>query len=172
MPSDKKLRTVEQIADQFRRAKGVYFTNYKGMTVEQINSLRSELYSAKIDYKVAKKTLSKIASEQTGYPSIEPAIEGQMGIAFGYDDPIVPGKVLSEFIKKNKLENLSITGCILERQVYPANQVDAIINLPSRTELVAKLAGTLAAPMSKFVGTLRAPLSQLVSLLKSLSAKK
>jgi large subunit ribosomal protein L10 len=172
MPNEKKLQAVEQIADRFRRAKGVFFTNYKGMTVDQINSLRRELYSAKVDYKVAKKTLSKIACEQAGYPPIEPIVAGQMGIAFGYDDPIMPGKILFEFIKKNKLENLSITGCILERQVYPATQVDAIINLPSRTELIAKLAGTLAAPMSKLVCTLRAPLSQLACLLKSLSAKK
>lgn len=172
MPNEKKLRTVEQIADQFRRAKGIYFTNYKGMTVEQINSLRRELYSAKVDYKVAKKTLSKIACEQAGYPSIEPVIEGQMGIAFGYDDPILPGKILTEFIKKNKLENLSISGCILERQLYPAIQVEAIINLPSRTELITKFAGTLVAPMSRLVSTLRAPLSQVVSRLKSLSEKK
>jgi len=172
MPNKKNLRTVEEVTDKFANAKGIFFTNYKGMSVEQINSLRSELHSAKVEYKVTKKTLSRIAAKNAGFESINNLIDGQMGIAFSYDDPLTPGKIISEYIKKNKLENLRITGCIFEKELFGADQVGAIISLPTRNELLSTLVGTLAAPMSKLVGTLRGSMSQVVGVLKSLSEKK
>lgn len=172
MPNKKNLTVVEEVTDKFTNAKGVFFTNYKGMTVEQINNLRSELHSANIDYRVAKKTLSRIAAKNAGFESIDTLIDGQMGIAFSYDDPSSPGKIISEFIKKNKLVTLSITGCIFENEMFGADKVGAIIDLPTKNELLSSLVGTLAAPMSNLVGTLRGAMSGLVGVLKSLSDKK
>ncbi len=172
MPNVKNLKTVEEVADKFSRAKAVYFTNFKGMSVEQINNLRSELVAAQVDYKVAKKTLSRIAAKQAGFESIDALIDGQMGIAFSYDDPIAPGKLISEFVKKNKLENFKITGCIFENELYGADRVGVIINLPSREVLLSRLLSTIAAPMTNLVGTLNATMSQVVGVLNSLSEKK
>jgi len=172
MPNVKNLKAVEEVADKFNRAKAVYFTNYKGMSVEQINNLRGELVAAQVDYKVAKKTLSRIAAKQAGFESIDALIDGQMGIAFSYDDPIAPGKIITEFVKKNKLENLKITGCIFENELYGADRVGVIINLPSREVLLSRLLSTIAAPMSNLVGTLNATMSQMVGVLNSLSEKK
>jgi large subunit ribosomal protein L10 len=172
MPNVKNLKAVEEVADKFSKAKAVYFTNYKGMSVEQINNLRSELVAAQVDYKVAKKTLSRIAAKQAGFESIDALIDGQMGIAFSYDDPIAPGKIITEFVKKNKLENLKITGCIFENELYGADRVGVIINLPSREVLLSRLLSTIAAPMSNLVGTLNATMSQMVGVLNSLSEKK
>lgn len=172
MPNKKNLRIVEEVTDKFTSAKSIFFTNYKGMSVEQVNNLRSELHSSKIEYKVSKKTLSRIAAKNAGYESIDDLIDGQMGMAFSYDDPSSPGKIISEFIKKNKLENLKITGCIFEKELFSADKVSAIINLPTKAELLSTLVGTLAAPMSRLVGTLRSSMSQVVGTLKSLSEKK
>ncbi|MCD6440199.1 MAG: 50S ribosomal protein L10 [Candidatus Marinimicrobia bacterium] len=172
MPNVKNLKSVEEVADKFSRAKSVYFTDYKGMSVEQINNLRRELVAAQVDYKVAKKTLSRIAAKQAGFESIDALIDGQMGIAFSYDDPIAPGKIITEFVKKNKLENLKITGCIFENELYGADRVGVIINLPSREVLLSRLLSTIAAPMSNLVGTLNATMSQMVGVLNSLSEKK
>jgi len=172
MPNKKNLRIVEEFTDKFANAKGIFFTNYKGMSVEQVNNLRSELHSSQIEYKVTKKTLSRIAAKNAGFESIDNLIDGQMGMAFSYEDPSSPGKIISEYIKKNKLENLRITGCIFEKELFNAEQVSAIINLPTKAELLSTLVGTLAAPMSRLVGTLRGSMSQVVGLLKSLSEKK
>ncbi|MGC9363470.1 MAG: 50S ribosomal protein L10 [Fidelibacterota bacterium] len=172
MPNKKNLKIVEEVTDKFANAKSIFFTNYKGLNVEQMNTLRGELHSANIDYKVAKKTLSRIAAKNAGFESIDQLIDGQMGIAFGYDDPVSPGKIIAEFIKKNKLENLNITGCIFEKEIYTADKIDAIINLPTRADLLAMLLGTLSAPMSQLVGTLRGSMSHLVGVLRSLRDKK
>ncbi len=172
MPNVKKQTIVQEVTDKFTRAKGIYFTNFKGMNVDLVNKLRSELYSANIEFKVTKKTLSRIAAKNAGFDSIDNLIDGQMGIALGYDDPVAPGKIITEFVKKNKLESLNITGCIFDNELFGADQVSAIINLPSREELLSRLVGTLAAPMSHLVGTLRATMSQMVGVLKSLSDKK
>jgi large subunit ribosomal protein L10 len=172
MPSKKNLKIVEEVTNKFAKARGIYFTNYKGMSVEQFNDLRRELHSANIEYRVEKKTLSRIAARQAGFESIDTLMDGQMGIALSYEDPVSPGKIISRFIKKNKLKNLSITGCIFEKELYGTDRISTIINLPIREVLLSQLVGTFAAPMSKFVGTLKAQMSQMVGVLKSLRDKK
>ncbi|PIS27944.1 MAG: 50S ribosomal protein L10 [Candidatus Marinimicrobia bacterium CG08_land_8_20_14_0_20_45_22] len=172
MPNLKKTEIVQDVTDKFSRAKGIFFTDYKGMTVQQMNALRKELFAANIEYKIAKKTLAKIAAKETGKPVIDRLLEGQTGMAFSYEDPVAPGKIITAFIKKNKLEKLSITGCIFEGEAYGAESIETIINLPSKKDLIASLVGTLAIPMSNLVGVLNATMGGLVGTLKSLNETK
>lgn len=172
MPNLKKVEIVKEITDKFSRAKSVFFTNYKGMTVQDVNDLRKELYIAKIEYKIAKKTLIRIAAKEAGYPPIDRLMEGQVGMAFSYDDPAAPGKIITTYIKKNKSEKFSITGCIFEGVAFGAEHVEAIIELPSRKELIGNFIGTLSAPMSNLIGILSTMMSQLVTMLNSLSGRK
>jgi len=172
MPNQKKIDLVNEITDKFARAKSIYFTNYRGMNVKQMNDLRKEFHAANIEYRVAKKTLTKIAAKNAGYDSISNLINGQMGIAFSYDDPTAPAKVLTSFVKKNKLEIMDITGCIFENKIFTADRIEAIIKLPSREELLSRFVGTLVAPMSNLVVVLNAFMNQLVGVLKSLNENK
>lgn len=172
MPNQKKIDLVSEITDKFTRAKSIYFTNYRGMNVKQVNDLRKEFHAANVEYRVAKKTLTMIAAKNAGYDSISNLINGQMGLAFSYDDPTVPARVITSFVKKNKLEILDITGCIFENEIFTADRIEAIINLTSREDLLYRLVGTLVAPMSNLVGVLNASMSQLVGILKSLSENK
>lgn len=172
MPNEKNVQIVKEVADKLADAKGIYFTNYKGLTVEQINHLRKELYNSEVEYRVVKKTLTKLAAKKAGFDKIESLIDGQMGIALSYDDPVVPGKVITSFVKKNKLESLDITGCIFEKEIFGAERIDAIVNLPTHEELLAKLLGTLAAPLSQLTNTLKGVMQQFVGVLKSLSHQK
>ncbi|MCK4297174.1 MAG: 50S ribosomal protein L10 [Candidatus Marinimicrobia bacterium] len=172
MPNQNKIDLVNEITEKFSRAKGIYFTDYKGMNVQQLNDLRKEFHAANIEYRVAKKTLTKIAAKNAGYDSIDNLIEGQMGIAFSYDDPTNPAKVITSFVKKNKLESLAITGCIFEKELFKADKISEIMKLQSREELLLKFVGTLVAPMSNLVGLLNASMSQLVDVLESLSKNK
>jgi large subunit ribosomal protein L10 len=173
MPNQKNISIVEQVTDKFRKANGVYFTNYKGLNVELMNDLRRELFNAQIEYQVVKKTLAKIAASDAGVKKpIDTLINGQLAVAFTYDDPTLPARVLADFIKKNKLDTLQITGCIFENQLYSADQVSTIADLPSREVLLAQVLGALNYPMGNLLAVLNGALAELSGVLKSLSEKK
>jgi len=172
MPNQKNIQSLETISEKFQKARGIYFTNYKGLNVKEITDLRKELYAADVEYKVVKKTLTKMAAKNSGLDSIEPLLDGQTALAISYTDPAIPGKVINTFIKKNKLDKLVITGCIYDGVLFGADQVEKVINLPSRRELLASLLATLNTPMSQLTMVLRATLNQLVGTLNSLNEQK
>jgi len=172
MPNQKNIQILENVNEKFPKARGIYFTNYKGMNVQQMTDLRKELFAAQIEYKVVKKTLTKIAAKNSGLEAIDKLLDGQSAMAISYTDPAQAGKVINAFIKKNKLEKLVITGCVYDGVLFGANQVEAVINLPSRHDLLSSLLGTLNAPMSNLAGVLRATMSKLVGTLNSLDNVK
>jgi large subunit ribosomal protein L10 len=172
MPNQRNIKNLETVSAKFARAKSVYFTDFKGMTVQQMTDLRKELYKAQIDFQVVKKTLTKIAARQQGWELTDDIMPGQIGLAICYDDPTAGGKLLLNYIKKNRLEKLAITGCIFEGSIFTQEQVKTIVDLPSKQELLATILGTLQAPMSNLLSVLKASLSQLLGTLESLKEKK
>jgi len=172
MPNSQKVEIVKEISEKLAKAKGAYFTDYKGLSVEHANALRSEFFKANIEYKVVKKTLTKIAAKEAGFDGVDELVDGQMGIAFSYEDPVTPAKIITNFVKDNKLETIRITGCIFEKELFNKDKVDYIVKLPSRDELFGKLLGTLNAPMSNLVNVLGASMSNLVGVLESLKEEK
>lgn len=172
MPNPKKIEFVKELNKKFEKAKAIYFTDYKGMDVETNNNLRSEFFKNEIEYKVAKKTLTKLAAKQAGYEDIDELIDGQMGIAFTYEDPVIPAKLITDFVEDNDLECLRITGCIFEDEYFGQDRVDEIKDLPTKDELITKFAATLNAPMTKLVQTLNASMSNVVNVLKALKDQK
>jgi len=172
MPNQKNIQILERINEKFSKARGIYFTNYKGLNVQEVTDLRKELYAANIEYKVFKKTLMRIAAKNSGFDSIDAMLDGQTALAISYTEPGQPGKVINNFIKKNKLEKLVITGCVYDGVLFGAHQVEAVINLPSRQQLLASLLGALSAPMSKLTGVLRVTMGRLVGTLNSLNNVK
>ncbi|MCF7885919.1 MAG: 50S ribosomal protein L10 [Candidatus Marinimicrobia bacterium] len=172
MPNPKKIKLVEALNEKFAKAKAIYFTDYKGMDVETTNNLRSEFFKNDIDYKVAKVTLTKRAAEQAGYKDVDQLIDGQMAIAFTYDDPVIPAKLITQFAEDNELETFRITGCIFEDEYFGQDRVDQIKDLPTRDELMSKFVATLNAPMAKLVRTLNASMSNFVNVLKALKDSK
>ncbi|MFA7710381.1 MAG: 50S ribosomal protein L10 [Candidatus Neomarinimicrobiota bacterium] len=172
MPNQKNIQILESIKEKFPKARGIYFTDYKGLNVQEMTDLRKELYAANIEYMVAKKTLMKIAAKNSGFDLVDEILNGQIALAISYTDPNQPGKVINNFIKKNKLNKLAITGCVYDGVLFGANQVEVVINLPSRQQLMATLASSLSVPMSKLTGVLRATMGRLVGTLNSLNDAK
>ena len=119
----------------------MFFTDFSGITVEQATELRSEFRKLGIDYKVVKNTLARKALESvTGYDAVYKSLAGPTGIAFSYDDPVTPAKIIKKFHDKN--EKLSCKACVIDKQVFDGSKLDELSKLPSRNEIIAGILGS------------------------------
>ena len=149
---------VAEIKGWLTNSKGVVLTSYDKLNVATDTQLRRELRAAGVQYKVVKNTMLRIAAKQAGIEGLDAHLEGTTAMAFA-EDAIAPAKVLCDFMKKNKLEDpgiLTIKVGMVEGKVIDAAGVKALANLPSREELVAKLLGSMNAPIANCVGVLSA----------------
>jgi len=168
---EQKKKTLEELEDKFSRIKAAVFVNFAGLKVKDVTALRNILRKEKIDYMVAKKTLLKIALEKVGYNDVDPKkFEGNIGVAFGYDDEVMTAKLLNQF--KAQHEAMKFIGGILEKKYIDAVKVLELANLPSRSELLAKLVGSINSPIAGFVNVLAGNLRGLVQVLKAAAEKK
>ncbi|WP_028829153.1 50S ribosomal protein L10 [Proteocatella sphenisci] len=146
-----KQVVVDEIADKLARAQSIVVVNYKGLTVDQATSLRNKFREAGIDYKVYKNTLVRRAAVQVG--NLEKLddvnLVGTNAIAFGYEDAVTPAKIVAEFSKT--CPALEFNMGYVEGEYYDAEAMIQISKIPSREELIAKLLGSLKAPVSNFV---------------------
>ena len=138
---EEKTRTVSELQAKFEKAKGVVFTDYRGLDVEEMTALRNSLRSSAIEYKVVKNTLAKRAAEGTSVDPAKDIFTGPIGVAVGYDDPALLVKKVLEYSKSN--EKLEVKGGVIEGGVCSADQLKAISKLPSREVLLSMLAMVL-----------------------------
>jgi large subunit ribosomal protein L10 len=149
----------------------MYFADFTGVNVEQVNELRREFRKSKIDYQVVKNTLARKALESvTGFDKIYDKLAGHTAIAFGYDDPVAPAKIIKKF--RDKHNKLALKACVIEKQVYDGSKLDEIARMLSRPEIIASVLGTLQAPMSGVVGTIHAVIQNLVGVIDAIEKKK
>jgi len=161
---------VSELQTKFQKAKGVVFTDYRGLNVEEITGLRNSLRSAALEYKVVKNTLARIAAEGTPVSAAKDNFTGPVGIAIGYDDPVLLVKKILEFNKIN--EKLQIKGGVIEGGVCSVDSLKKISELPSRDIQLSVLAGTLQAPASKFARLLNATVVRFAYAMEALKQKK
>jgi large subunit ribosomal protein L10 len=148
----KKEQVVAQLRDKLQRASATILTDYKGLTVAEITTLRDSLAAEKIDYQVVKNTLMRLAGRATSASALEPILKGTCAIAIGYGDPSVPAKILKKFAKTN--EKLQIKAGALGTRLLNVDQVGSLAELPPRQELLGKLLGTMNAVPTGFVTVL------------------
>lgn len=166
-----KEQLVQEVVDQIKSSKALVFTDYKGVNVSDLTSVRGELRKSGSSFKVLKKTLLDIALREAGVKAESKPMTGQIGVAFSADE-VAAAKVIADFLKANKESSLNIQGGALEGEGLTPEQVVALSKLPSKEELYGKLVGTLAAPMSGFVRALSGNLSGLVGVLKAIEKQK
>ncbi len=143
-----KQPIVQEIADYIDGAQSVVIVDYRGLTVAQDTQLRKELREAGITYKVYKNTMMKRAFEGTDFAQLDSVLEGPNAIAISKDDATAPARLLAKFAKTaNKLE---IKAGVVEGGFYDAVGMQAISAVPSREELLAKLLGSMQAPIANF----------------------
>lgn len=170
-----KQAVVAQLKEQLESAKGVVLTSYKGLTVAQDTELRRELREAGVSYHVVKNTMLRIAAKEAGIEGIEEHLEGTTAFAFSTEDAVAPAKVICGFVKKNKLEDaevLTVKVGMVEGKVIGVDEVKALAALPSREELIAKLLGSMNAPISNTVNVLQGVIRNAVYVLDAIRSQK
>ena len=168
---EKKEEILKDLADKFGRAKAVYFSDYSGLSVKQMGELRKKLRNEGSDYLVAKKTLMRLSVKKASLPELpDELMEGPVGAAFGYEDVVVPVKVLNDFSKE--FNALNILGGLVEGKYITKEEAIELAKLPSRDELLAKLVGALKAPISGFHGVLSGVLRNFVGVVSAYQEKK
>jgi large subunit ribosomal protein L10 len=163
---EQKAEQVELLVDKLRKAKVAVLTDYRGLTVVQLQELRGKLRTGDVEYRVVKNTLARRAADAAGVKDLEPELEGPVAIAFGYDDLSVPSKLINEWVRATRLK-LDIKGGLVEGRVFTPEQVRQLADMPSRETLLSQLAGTIQSPVAKLAGALQSPLSMLAGALES-----
>lgn len=168
---EKKADVLKDLEEKFGKAQAVYFADYRGLSVKDMGKLRGKLREEGVDFRVAKKTLMKLSLQNTKMPDAPAGVmEGPVGAAFGYEDVLVAVKLLHEFSKEN--DKLKILGGLVEGKFITQAQAVELAKLPSRDELLAKLLGSLNAPVSGFYGVTSGLLRSLLYVLKAYGEQK
>jgi len=164
MPNQKNIQQVEEIRENFQASDVIILTEYQGLTVEEVSELRDKLREADIRYKVYKNKLINVVAQEIGIEGLDPYLRGTTAVAMS-DDPTTPPKILRDFSGTH--ENLKIKGGILGSKTIDAAGVEALINMPSKPELIARAIGGIKAPISGLVNVLHqgSPLTGLVNVL-------
>ncbi len=170
---DAKVVEVAEIKQKLDRSSGVVLVEYQGMNVLEVTDLRNQLRKAGVEYRVLKNTLVNRAANELQISGLEPFLNGSTAVAFGYEDPTQPAKVLADYMKKNEKTNkLKIKCGLVDKKLVQANDVEALAKIPAKEVLVAKLLGTLNAPIANFVGVLNGPARALVCALNAIKEQK
>jgi large subunit ribosomal protein L10 len=159
---------VAEIVDSFNGAAGAVLTEYRGLTVKQLQDLRRSL-GANANYAVVKNTLAKIAATEVGIEGFDDLLTGPTAIAFIQGDVVEAAKGLRDFAKANP--TLVIKGGVLDGKPLDAVQIGKLADLESREVLLGKMAGAMLASLSQAVYLLNAPLAQVARLAGALEAK-
>ena len=163
-----KTAAVAEIVDSFNDAAGAVLTEYRGLTVKQLQELRRSL-GENANYAVVKNTLTKIAAKEAGVDGLDDLLTGPTAIAFLNGDVVEAAKGLRDFAKANPA--LVIKGGFLDGKPIDAAEVAKLADLESREVLLGKLAGAMLASLSQAVYLLNAPLAQAARLAGALEAK-
>jgi large subunit ribosomal protein L10 len=171
MKREEKEQIVAEVSETVRKAHGMFFTDFTGLTVEQATELRREFHKAGVDYRVVKNTLIQTALKQvTGYDGVYDRLAGPTGVAFAYEDPVVPARIIQKFAEKHK--RLSLKVCVIERQVFEGSRLAELAKLPSRKEVMAAILGSVQAPLAGVPTVLNALMRDIVSIVDEISQKK
>ena len=144
-----KKKVVEEIKGKLEKSKSVVLSDYQGLNVIETSELRKNFRDAGVEYKIYKNNLVKLAVKGTEFEALTEDLTGPNAIAFGYDDPVVPAKVIKDFSKKN--DKLTLKTGVIEGEYYGAEKMLKIAEIPSKDQLIVKLLGSIKSPVNNFV---------------------
>ena len=166
----RKEQQVADLKEKLGNLKAAVITNYSGFSVADMQELRKNLRAEKIDYKIIKNSLIKLALKDTDI-EIDPDIfKGQIAIAYGYDDEVMPAKLVYEIAKTN--EKPEILGGIFEGKYIDKDKTENLAQIPGREQLYGQLVSVIAGPMIGLQNVLQGNIRGLVSVINQYKEQK
>ena len=158
MPSAKVLEqkktAVADLIEKLKSAQAGVLVDYRGLTVSEDTELRRKFREAGVDYTVVKNTLTRFAAKEVGLDELDGVLHGPTSLAISDSDPVAPAKIISDFAKGN--DKVEIKAGFLDGKVISLDEIKTLASTPSRETLIAKIMGSLNAPVSNLVRTLQA----------------
>lgn len=167
---DQKAEAIAEIEQKLGSTDTVLAADFRGLTVQQLSDLRGALREAEAELSVVKNTLARRAANSTGKEALLPYLTGPSGLVWVNGDPAVAAKALSQFASKNQA--LELKGGMLEGRDLSADNLKQLASLPSREQLLAQLAGGVAAPLRGLAGGLNALIAGLARSLAAVHDQK
>lgn len=165
-----KEELVKGLQEKLSTAKVVIATDYKGLDVAAVSDLRRKLKEAGVEYQVVKNTLLRRVAEDNQMALMADCFAGPSAIAYSFDDPVAPAKVLTEFAKEN--DNLEIKAGVMDNQLMDLEAIKALSNLPSREALLGRLLSVMNGVPTAFVRVLNAVPQGFVNVLGALKDQR
>ena len=165
-----KETVVKEITDIFGKAKGIFITDFHGLNVEKIGELRRKCRKVSVEYVVVKNTLAKIAARNSGLDKLEQHFQGPSAIAYSYEDPSAPARVITEFAKENKKPHIKVS--IFEGIFYGPENIKEIAALPSKEVLLARMVNGFNAPIQGLTDRLQGLLQKFVMTIDAIRQNK
>src|SRR5436190_8057763 len=147
MPTPQKAIAIDNLADQFTRANLAILTDYRGLTVADLQNLRASLRPHGAEFHIAKNTLTRIAAEKAGIEGLDASLEGPLAMMFAFGDIVAPTKAVTDFARTSRI--LTVKGGVLSNRFVGASEVEALATMPSREVLQARLLGLMVSPMAR-----------------------
>src|SRR5579859_627544 len=167
---EQKSQEVQELSTQIGNASNAFLIDFKGITVPQVTELRKQVRETKSGYVVVKNTLALIALKDSPIVAMKEQFTGPTAIAFNASDAVVLAKALTKFAKD--VPAVRFKGALLNGQVVPADQIQAIASLPSRQELVSKLLYVLQSPIRGLAIVLQANIRNLAVVLDQIEKQR
>jgi len=158
-----KEKIVKELKEKIEKQKIIIFVNFAGLNVQDFSELRRGLKSVEGEIKAAKKTLMKIALKDQGIDFEPKNLEGELAMVFGYRDEIMPAKKVWQFFQQK--EKPEILAGIIDGQLIEKEKIVELAKLPSREELLARLAGSVSWPLKGLLGALQGNIRNFISII-------
>jgi large subunit ribosomal protein L10 len=169
MPTEAKQAAVAELREQLRANRTLIVSEYRGLTVREIQEIRRALRKQSVTYRVIKNRLMKIAAADSVGSALDPLLSGPTAIAFGNDEGATAKAVMDTM---RPYRTVKITGALLGDRAIDADGVTRLASLPSRDVLLSQVAGAFTAPLATTAGLFDAPLRDIVGLVAALEAKQ
>ena len=164
-----KQKFIDQYSERLQKSQAVVVLRNNGLTVAEITALRKKLREADAMFQVTKHTLFKIALKNSKFPVPEGMFAGTLGVCYFTGSVQTSTKMLLDALKEQK--KLELVGALLPDDVFGADEVKRLVDLPTREQLLAQLLGAVQGPATNLVGVLQAPLREIITVLHARSEK-
>jgi large subunit ribosomal protein L10 len=168
---EQKQEILDDLKEKIAKQKSVVFTDFTKVNVKDLTELRKKMKESDCEFKVAKKTLIQKAFEDSN-PKVGESVRemsGEIALGFGYSDEVSPFKISGDFSKKN--ENFKILGGLIGDDVFKDDKAKVLSELPTKQELLARMVGSIGAPISGFVNVLGGNIRNLIYTLNAIKGR-